>query len=141
MLVHAVADIATKYFLGYPIPATIEITAYYYMVAAVFLPLLRLELLGQHVVAEVGYNLAGPRLKKAMRLFAHACVLIFLSLLAYRTGHDAVRSYSISEISMGTPPIPLWPAKCLLPLGFGVAAVGTLFRICTEIISAQPSDD
>lgn len=132
MLAHAVFDITSKYVAGVPIPATLEITAFYYMVGAVFLPLLHLELTDQQVAAEIGYNLAGPRLKRVLRVFARLCVLAFFSLLAYRTGWDALRSLSIGEISMGTPPILLWPSKLLLPLGFGLAAFGALCRLPSD---------
>lgn len=132
MLAHAVVDISSKYFLGIPIPATLEITAFYYMVAAVFLPLLHLEMTDQQVSAEIGYNLVGPGAQRALRIFSRICVLIFFGLLAYQTGWDAQRSLSIGEISMGSHPIPLWPSKMLLPLGFGLAALGALCRLPSD---------
>jgi TRAP-type C4-dicarboxylate transport system permease small subunit len=133
MLAHAVVDIWSKYFLGAPIPATLEITAFYYMVAAVFLPLLHLELTDQQVSAEIGYNAAGPGIRRALRVFSRTCVLFFFGLLAYRTGWDALRSLSIDEISMGSHPVPLWPSKMLLPLGFGLAAFGALCRLPSDL--------
>lgn len=139
MLAHAVVDISYKYFLGTPVPATLEITAFYYMVAAVFLPLLHLELTDQQVAAEIGYNAAGPGTQRALRVFSRVCVLVFFGLLAYRTGWDAFRSMSIEEITMGSHPIPLWPSKMLLPLGFGLAAVGALCRLPSDF-ARNPQD-
>jgi len=133
MLAHAVIDITLKYVLGTPVPATLEITAYYYMVAAVFLPLVHLELTDQQVSAEIGYNLAPPVVQLVLRVFARACVIFFFGLLAYRTGWDAIRSWSIDEITMGSHPIPLWPSKLLLPLGFGLGALGALCRLPSDL--------
>ncbi len=48
--------------------------------------------------------------------------------MAWRTGQDAIRAFRVGEVVMGSREIVVWPARCMLPLGFSLAAVTAAMR-------------
>ena len=61
MMVHIGADVVGKYFFNYPIPATLEVVAWYYMVAAIFLPVAYIQLHQKHLMVELFTRALPPR--------------------------------------------------------------------------------
>lgn len=53
MMLHITLDVASRYILNSPIPGTISIVSYYYMVIAVFIPLAFAEQKNAHISVEV----------------------------------------------------------------------------------------
>lgn len=134
MMLHVVADVTMKYVFNLPIPGTLEIVAFYYMVAAVFLPLAYIELHGLHITVDLIYDRMPPAFQRIALGFGLLCSIGFFSILTYQTWFDAVESFEIGEIAMGAVAVSLWPTRFFLPLGFGAIVIASMVRFVGEVL-------
>ena len=137
MMLHICADVFMKYVFNSPVQGTLEIVSGYYMVIAVYLPLPLVEWLRQAIVVDVIFI----RMPRAMKI---ACVLIVLASLvavygafAWQTWLDAMRAYGRNEIAMGPAQTVIWPARFVLPIGFGLASVIGLWHFMGVLIGFE----
>ena len=72
MMLHVCADVALKYLMSRPIEGTLEIVSYYYMVAAVFLPLAFVELTRSAVAVDLFFIM----MPRAMKIACMGLVLL-----------------------------------------------------------------
>ena len=134
MLIHMCADVVLKYALNSPIPGTAEVVAYYYMVAAVFLPLPLVEIRNGGIYVDLFYNLFGVSVRRVLILFAYLAQLGFFGLLAWQSSIDAFDALAKRELVEGQIYVYIWPARFFLPLGFGLAALVSALRI-VQVVS------
>lgn len=135
MMVHIFADVVLKYTLKLPIVGTAEIVAYYYMLAAVFLPLPLVELRNAGVSVTLLYDMIGRKtVRRILLFFAYVGQVTFFAILAYQSSFDALESLSKFEIVEGQTKLYIWPATFILPLGLGMAAIVSFFRIIQVVI-------
>ena len=138
MMIQTVADVIAKYAFNFPILGNLEVIAYYYMTAVVFLPLAIAELRHEHINLDLAVRHLPIRWRN--RLFALTTLLAaaFFALLAYQTFRDAVASTMRGEILMGSAIIIVWPAKWFLPIGFALGALALLVNTAKAL--AMPSE-
>ena len=128
MMIHVFADVILKYALKRPIVGTAEVVAYYYMLAAVFLPLPLVELRNAGVCVTLFYDRMSTSVRHIIVLFSYVGQFLFYSILAYQSGLDALDSLGKLEVVEGQITLYIWPATFFLPLGLGVAAILSAFR-------------
>ena len=138
MMIQTVADVIAKYVFNFPILGNLEVIAYYYMTAVVFLPLAIAELRHEHINLDLAVRHLPTRWRN--RLFALTSLLAaaFFALLTYQTFHDAVASTARGEILMGSAIITVWPAKWFLPVGFGLGTLAFLVNAASALV--RPSE-
>lgn len=122
MMLHVSLDVALKYLFNRPVPATVEVVSYYYMVAAVFLPVAWSEKVGAGITVDL-FLLRAPRW---LRLGA-ACLALLMTagaylLLTVNTFEKAVQAFHEREVVMGPLMLPTWPSRFILPLSFLIAS-------------------
>ena len=124
MMLHIVADVATKYLFNDPIDGTTEIVAAYYMVAVVFLPLAYVTFAEGHLIVELftarlrGRPLAG--LVGCAGLVTLADLLFFV----YHTGVEAVRRTREGEAwETSVELVAVWPSRWILTVGLAAMAL------------------
>lgn len=137
MMLHISLDVLLKAVLNSPIQGTLEVTAYYYMVGAVLLPIAAVELAQASISADVFYNLMSRRMKIGLM-----ALILLLSALVYAglcriTWIDAMRAFSRGEFSMGGLSMLIWPSRFVLPVSFGLGAVVCLWHLGSMVLSAQ----
>lgn len=124
MMVHIGADVVGKYFFNYPIPATLEVVAWYYMVAAIFLPVAYIQLHQKHLMVELFTRALPPR---AMALLEGlVCVLgfVYVSILVVLTFEGAmVETANGAAHDVTYFDLPVWPSRWFLPAALFVMAV------------------
>jgi TRAP-type mannitol/chloroaromatic compound transport system permease small subunit len=128
MMVNITLDVVLKIFWNAPIQGTIEISSYYYMVAIVMLPMAMVEYDDEQISVDLLFNHFPNWLKRSCLLITFGATAVMLSIMTWRTGLDAVRAFKVGEVVMGSREIIVWPARCMLPLGFGLAAVAAVLR-------------
>lgn len=138
MMLHVVADVIMKFVFNLPIPGTLEVVAFYYMVAAVFLPLAYVELKGAHITVDLVFDRMPRVLQRVALALGFACSAGFFSILAYQTWLDAVEAYEVGEIVMGAVALPIWPSRFVLPLGFAIIALASIIRLIREVVLGRP---
>lgn len=129
MMFNIIADILLRTIWGITVPGTAEISASYYMVGAVFLPLPLVELRNESIRVELFYNRSSRLVKILMIKFSYLAQIIFFIIIAWQTGEDAMDSFAKSEFIESNIKIFVWPSRFFLPLGFSFAALVSLLKL------------
>ena len=122
MKVHVTLDVVLKYTVNTPIQGTLEVTAYYYMVAIVVLPMGFVELTRQSIAVELFYQMMPPRMQVAVVGFVLLLSAIGYGGVAWISWPDAIKAFERKEIVMGAVRVYIWPARFLLPCAMMLAA-------------------
>ncbi len=120
MMLHIAADIVGKLVFHQPMTATLEIVAWYYMVATVFLPVAYIQVHKKHLMVELFTRNMGPR--PLARLEGCIAVLgaLYVGILFWLTLEQAITSTADNELQDVTFfDLPVWPARWFLPLSIG----------------------
>jgi TRAP-type C4-dicarboxylate transport system permease small subunit len=138
MMFHVSIDVLGKYLFNAPLPATLEITSHYYMVACVFLPLGLVERQNLHISVEIlTSNLPGA-VERFFIFVAMIASLLYFGVMTYRTWFDALDKYSVGAFIMGsTSAVPTWPTYFMVPLGCGVMMAVLLYKILIYLTGAK----
>lgn len=129
MLVHITAYVVLRQFSHSPVPATVEIVSYYYMILITFLPIAWAERRGEMISIEIFAHLMTGRIGRINEIFVALVTSGVYAVLTYTTWLVAMREFSARSfvISLSVA-IPVWPSYFVLPIGFALAAVVTLYR-------------
>jgi TRAP-type C4-dicarboxylate transport system permease small subunit len=128
MMVQMVADVILRFFFNRPIEGSLEIVSVYHMVAVVFLPLALVELTHGHISVDVVVQLFPKGVRRAVEVFGYIVCAVFFAVLGYQTLLDALESFRTDEILMSSIYVTIWPAKFLLPIGFGLVLAAVLLH-------------
>lgn len=124
MMLHIVADVATKYLFNDPIDGTTEIVAAYYMVAVVFLPLAYVTVAEGHLIVELFTARMRGRPLAALVGCAGLVTLAYLSFFIYYTGVEAVRRTREGEAwETSVDLVAIWPSRWFLTVGLAAMAL------------------
>lgn len=136
MMLHVTLDVALKYLWNSPIPGTLEVVSYYYMVAAVFLPIGAVEMVRGSVTVDLFFMLMPDPMKIAAMFLVLVLSVLVYSGLAYITWADAIRSFQRSEVVMGPVTVLVWPMRFFLPASFGLGGLACLWTLYQLISNA-----
>jgi len=126
MALHVTADVVLRSFFAQGIQGTTEIVAFYYMVAAVCLPLAWIERRDEHINVEILYRVLPNWAKRLLLLLGSLASGAFFAVFTWRSWKDALSAYSTNETMMGFAQIVIWPARFILPISFALVVI-----ICT----------
>lgn len=134
LLLHVVADVASRNLFGRPIPATNEIASRYYMVALAFLPLAWVERRGGMVRVELlESTLPAALIRVSEALVATLTTAIYV-VLAYVTWTDALKNWRIGTfVDVLGHQIAVWPSFFFPSAGFALAGVVTILRLVSTL--------
>ncbi len=144
MMAQTVLDVVLRAGFNNPIEGNLEVVSLYHMVAVVFLPLALVELRREHICVDMFVTALPHRVQSGVYVFAQLVALTFLALLFYRTLIDALHATRIDEVVMGSALLVVWPAKWMLPVGFGammlaVAANAAAALAALDTFDARPA--
>lgn len=141
MMVHVTLDVSLKYIINTPIQGTLEITAYYYMVSIVVLPMAFVELTRQSIAVDLFYQM----MPQTMQIVVTAFVLLISAAgyggLAWISIPEALASFEKNEIVMGTVNIYIWPSRFLMPAALMLAALVCFYHFIRLLINEQARND
>jgi len=138
MMMHITIDVAGKFILNEPVPATIALVSSYYMVVIAFLPIAYAETRNSHITVEVLTEMFPMRLQKNMYSWGYLISALVYGLLTYRMWHEAVRAQGNGTFIMEQSTKMLtWPSYYLLPLGCGLMTLVLLYRFLIYITGAK----
>ena len=124
MMLHIVADVATKYLFNDPIDGTTEIVAAYYMVAVVFLPLAYVTFAEGHLIVELFTARMKGRPLAALVGCAGLVTLAYLLFFVWFTGVEAVRRTREGEAwETSVDLVAVWPSRWFLTVGLAAMAL------------------
>lgn len=134
MMLHVCLDVLMDNAFGSPIPGTAEIVAYYYMGAAVFLPLPLVEFRNAGINVDIFYAMAGRRGRRVMLAVAYLAQALFFATLAWQSGDDAVQAFLKGEFVEARVSIPIWPGRFYLPVAFAVGSLVSILLLARTIL-------
>ncbi len=118
MMVQVSLDVICKYLFNYPIPLTPEAVSSFYMVALIFLPLGLVTRERGHVGVDLFTKNLSPRRLALFDSFGDLLGVIYVALLVYFTGAEALHQTAIGETwETAFGYVEIWPARWLVPVG------------------------
>lgn len=135
MMVNVTLDVVMKYTINKPIQGTLEVTAYYYMVSIVVLPMAYVELTRQSIAVDLFYQMMKPKTQVIVTFFVLMISALGYGLLGVISLSEAFEAYEKKEIAMGSVNIYIWPARFLLPIALFITTLVCLmhaYRLVTD---------
>lgn len=132
MMVHVGVDVFARLFFYWHAPATMEITAYFYMVFIVFAGILHATLCREHISVEV-FDRFFRRVRRPIEVFRLIVTLTYFAFFAYCGYFLAARSLRRREVVDALSfDLTVWPSKAFLFLslaGCCIAVIAQIFLI------------
>lgn len=131
MMILITVDVTLNKLAGRPIPGTIEVTSYYFMLFVVFLTLPYLEKNHSHISADFIVTRFSQKIQKAFRILGKLLTIIFYGFLTYGALAQAIKSTRTLETAMSNFTFYIWPARWGVVLGL-VSAVTIIVLILAQ---------
>lgn len=129
MLVHVSLNVLARVILNKPIEGTLEITAFYYMVAAVMSAVAYLERRNLQLTVDLLYSQFPLSLRRAIYILTALLTAAFFGLLSYRGAIDALYAMKTQEMIMGMTQIEIWPSRFILPISSALVVLSVLRNV------------
>ncbi len=123
MMLLITADVLLNKLIGRPIPGTLEITSYYFMVLVVFLVMPFIEKNQSHISADFIVVRFSARMQNYVAILGKVLTIVFYSLLLYAAWVQAIKSTRRLETVMSNFTFYIWPARWGVVLGIFSAIV------------------
>lgn len=123
MMLLITLDVTLNKAIGRPIPGTVEVTAYYFMVLVVFMTFPSIEKNQAHISADFIVSRFSPRVQRVFDVTGKLLTILFYSFLAYAAFQQAVKSTKRLETVMSNFTFYIWPARWGVVLGIASAII------------------
>tara|TARA_R110002124_G_scaffold95189_1_gene239342 strand:+ start:3072 stop:3632 length:561 start_codon:yes stop_codon:yes gene_type:complete len=118
MVIHVCAEAIGRYAFNQPLPMTIEIVAYYYLVAIIFWSLAGVEMSDSHTKVELLSEVVSPRASAVADTVSGILSVGILALMTIAACHEAIAQTRVLAVASGPFfDLPVWPARWLVPTG------------------------
>jgi TRAP-type C4-dicarboxylate transport system permease small subunit len=142
MMLHVSLDVLLRYVFNAPLPGTITIVAYYYMIIAAFLPLAFAEQKNAHISVEVFTDLLPDRGQYHLAAWILPLSAAIFGGMAWRTWGEAVSKHNITaSVVQGNTSIPVWPTYYVLPIGFGLLSLVLAYKFLVYLFQSSSGLD
>ncbi|MES2244748.1 MAG: TRAP transporter small permease [Pseudomonadota bacterium] len=144
MAVHVSLDAFSKYLLSLPIPATLEVVAFYYMPAVAMLPIAYVEQKRMHIAIEILFDKMSLSWRRVCLVVNGVLTLGIMGTLSWLATREAIRKIEIGEYMFGEYPIIIWPGRVLFAFGlvlFCCVALANTVDVIVEVITHKRVDD
>lgn len=122
ILATVVADVAVRQIAGSGILGADTIVSDWWMVAVAMLGIVAAERSGSQIVVDILGDRMSPTIARNIALFAGIVVAIFAAIVAVVSFIEALAQMRLGEYA-AVGALPIWPARFLIPIGFGGLAV------------------
>lgn len=130
MVVHILADVFMRTFMGAPLPGTLEIATHYYLVPMTFLPLAVVELRQEHIVVQAFTHFLSDRATHILDQAVRVVCLATLTLMIWRTVIQAIERTEKGEyVTAVFFDVAIWPVRWVLPISLAAFALAILYRL------------
>ncbi|WP_339948108.1 TRAP transporter small permease [uncultured Albimonas sp.] len=137
MMVNTVADILGKYLLNQPVPGTIAIVSWYWMVSVAFMPVAYVQARREHLMVELFTMRLSPRAKAGMDVAVAAAGALYMGLLTWLVWEEALVATRRGEFQdITVMDLPVWPSRWILPAAFGLMTAVLAIQCVLDLIHA-----
>jgi TRAP-type C4-dicarboxylate transport system permease small subunit len=117
MMLLITLDVTLNKVIGRPIPGTIEVTSYYFMLFVVFLTLPNIEKNDAHISADFIVARFSSKVQNIFKISGKLLTITFYSFLTYGALTQAIKSTYSLETAMSNFTFYIWPARWGVVLG------------------------
>lgn len=130
MMVHVTTEVLLRLLFGMHIPGTMEVVAYYYMVAAVFIGIFICVVEDSHIRVDVLVQHFGKQLKSASDIFGLLVITLYFALFSYGLYLQAVKSWGRREgVDAVFFELSIWPSRWIAWAGVSLAALAAVYLL------------
>lgn len=122
MMLLVAFNVLGRYFFNHPVTGTIELTMLL-MVGIIFLGYAYAQRRRMHIRVTLFTSRLGAKGQLISDILYFSVTAVFFSILAWRTTIAAIDSWQIREILQGVLPLPVYPAKTLIPIASVMAVL------------------
>lgn len=138
MMFHISGDVFARTFFGSALPGTLEITAEWYMIAIVYMPLALIQLRGSNITVDLFTQNLPERVQHILDVLTSFAALVFLYYWADASFDLAVKKTKrLSFLDSGLWQIPTWPVYWACFLAIVVLFIATLVVMLRAIRGAR----
>ncbi|MGN0931667.1 TRAP transporter small permease [Falsigemmobacter intermedius] len=139
MMLHVSLDVLSRHLFNSPLPGTLTMVTYYYMIIATFVPLAHAEHKGAHISVEVLTERLPQRLQHHLQGWMYLATGCVTALLAWRSATDAMKAMRLGASQVqGSETIAVWPAYFALPFGAGLMTLLLALRFAAYLTGRSP---
>lgn len=124
VMVATVAEVVRRKLFGTSFPIVLESSEVALVVGA-FMGLGLAQQMKVHVATTLLLDRVGPALARAMLVTALLVVIALMAWLVYESGSAAWSAYERGEARQGLYPVPTWPARLAIVVGFALLLLET----------------
>lgn len=129
MMLHVTGDVIMRYVFNSPLPGTLTVVTYYYMILATFLPLAFAERRQAHISVEIATDMMSRRVRHHLKGWIYLPTALIMGLFAWRSLDAGLSAYDLGATQVqGATRIAVWPAYFALPVGAGLMAAMLVLR-------------
>lgn len=139
MMVLITVDVILRYIFNRPIPGSYNLVQFL-LVGVVFLSIAYVQSQRGHVKMDVATSWMSAKNQKAIDVFGHVLGIVLFSIIAWQGGKLAWKAWVIQDYTMGIVEFPLWPAKSLVPFGFGLLSLQLFHDLISDIVKLLDPD-
>ncbi|MHB2263653.1 TRAP transporter small permease [Aliihoeflea sp. PC F10.4] len=130
MMLHISLDVLLRLLIRRPLPGTLEITEFHYMVACTFLPLAMIELRRRSISIEVISERFPERVQIGLSVMADTLTALFWGGLAYFAWLEAIRRTRIGDsVDAVEFFVQTWPARWVFAISMILATLAVLSNL------------
>jgi len=134
MMLHVAADVVGKTLFRQPMTATLEIVAWYYMIATVFLPIAFIQLRKKHLMVELFTQNMQPRSLAKLEGLTALLGVAYVGILFWLTLDQAIIATMDNEVQDVTFfDLPVWPSRLCLPVAVGSMAIVMILQAVRDL--------
>lgn len=140
LMLHVVADVIMRFSINATMPATLEVSQYWYLPSVVFLGLAVAYRNDDHISAPIIYDRLSAGMKLELRILGTTITLVFLAAMFWWGLEEALTQHRQGAIGIGSG-IPIWQPRFFVPIGsalFGSAVLVGLLRDLLLVMRPKP---
>lgn len=137
LMIHIIADVFLRYFFNSPLPATIEIVSYWWMILVIFPGIAFTQRRKEHVDVTLLTDMMPEVHRAGIRVVARVLTIATVAALAYYGWLAAIEQWHRGEIAMGSITILIWPMRFMVPFGMGLFLLQLLVDLYRDIKEFQ----
>lgn len=130
------ADVTSRQLTGSSIAGVVEYSEVL-MVSLIFLGLAYAQRTGAHIGVDIFLERMPARAAHVVRAVGLLIAFLVVAIMAYETLQVALRSFESREFRFGLVPVPIWPARLLIPLGLAALLLELSVSVYDEVVSAR----
>lgn len=131
MMALTTADVLRRFLLDKPITGVFEGSGLI-LAFVVFLSLAYAQSVGAHVKLEFIVARFPLKTQGIIRICVIVLLLALFAVVIWKTGDRAYVAWHDKEFRWGAIPLPTWPSKAMVPLGFSLLSVRFLVELLGE---------